>query len=50
MVLKKFLCAAPPPAVWDEKAAALLKSLGGDKAKRERILKQTLAELAASSV
>jgi len=42
MVVKKYLCAAPRPESWEEKAEALLKSLGGDKVKREHVARQTL--------
>ena len=42
---KKYLCAAPRPSTWEEKAEALLKSLGGDPKKRETVLRQTLSAL-----
>ena len=42
---KKFLCAAPRPSSWEEKADALLRSLGGDPKKRETVLRQTLSVL-----
>lgn len=45
MVFKKYLCAAPRPESWDEKAKALLKALGNDKKKREKIVRQTLQSL-----
>jgi hypothetical protein len=45
MVAAKYLCSAPHPDTWDERADALLKSLGGDKAKRRKILRETLAAL-----
>jgi hypothetical protein len=45
MVAAKYLCAAPHPDTWDERANALLKSLGGDRAKRRKMLRQTLATL-----
>jgi hypothetical protein len=45
MVVKKYLCAAPRPEAYEEKAEALLEALGGDEAKREQVVRQTLAEL-----
>jgi hypothetical protein len=45
MVARKYLCAAPHPDTWDERAEALLKSLGGNKARRRRILLETLSAL-----
>lgn len=45
MVAAKYLRAAPHPDTWDECADALLKSLGGDKAKRRQALKETLDAL-----
>jgi hypothetical protein len=45
MVTKKYLCAAPRPESWDDKADALLKSMGGDEKKREQICRQTLKNL-----
>jgi hypothetical protein len=45
MVIKKYLCAAPRPEAYEEKAEALLEALGGDEAKRERIVRQTLDQL-----
>lgn len=45
MVVKKYLCAAPRPESWEEKAEALLKSMGGDKAKCRTVARQTLSML-----
>ena len=45
MVSKKYLCSAPHPSTWDERAATLLESLGGDRAKREEVLNQTISAL-----
>uniref|UniRef100_A0A7S0F833 PHD-type domain-containing protein n=1 Tax=Pseudo-nitzschia arenysensis TaxID=697910 RepID=A0A7S0F833_9STRA len=45
MVVKKYLCAAPRPESWEEKAEALLKSLGGDRAKCKNVARQTLSIL-----
>ena len=45
MVVKKYLCAAPRPESWEAKAEALLKSLDGDKVKREQVARQTLSIL-----
>jgi hypothetical protein len=45
MVSRKYLCAAPQLSQWDEKAEALLKSLGGSKQKRKKFIEQTLAAL-----
>jgi hypothetical protein len=45
MVSRKYLCSAPHPSQWDEKAAALLKSLGGSTTLRKKIIEQTLAAL-----
>jgi hypothetical protein len=45
MVIKKYLRAAPRPESWDERAEALLKSLGGNAKKRDKLLRQTLAQL-----
>lgn len=45
MVVKKYLRSAPHPSTWDERAASLLESLGGDRVKRAAILKQTLLAL-----
>jgi hypothetical protein len=45
MVSKKYLRSAPHPSTWDDRAAALLESLGGDRKKREEILNQTLSAL-----
>ena len=47
MVTKKYLCAAPRPETWDEKAEAILQSVGGDKAKRDKFVQQTLRQLKA---
>ena len=45
MVVKKYLRAAPRRELWEEKAEALLKSLGGDKVKRKHVARQTLGML-----
>ncbi|KAG7347823.1 PHD-finger domain containing protein [Nitzschia inconspicua] len=45
MVVKKYLCAAPRPESYEEKAEALLDALGGDEEKRESVVRQTLAQL-----
>lgn len=45
MVTKKYLCAAPRSDNWDERADALLKSLGGDEKKRDKVVRQTLGVL-----
>jgi hypothetical protein len=45
MVVKKYLCAAPRPETWKEKAEKLLQSLGGDEAKRDAFVRQTLTKL-----
>ena len=45
MVNKKYLCAAPHPEYWDEKAEALLKLLGDDEKKREKVIRQMLHNL-----
>ena len=42
MVNKKYLCAAPRPETWEEKAQAVLKSLGGDVKTREKVLRTTM--------
>ena len=47
MVSRKYLCSAPHPDTWDERAQALLKSLGGNQAKRDRIIRETLDALNA---
>jgi hypothetical protein len=45
MVVKKFLCAAPRPDTWKEKADKLLQSLGGDVEKRDLLVRQTITAL-----
>ena len=45
MVTKKYLCAAPRPESWDDKANALLKAFGGDVKKRDKTLRQSLERL-----
>jgi len=45
MVTIKYLCSAPRQDCWDEKIDSLLKSLGGDKEKRENALRKTLEGL-----
>jgi hypothetical protein len=45
MVGRKYLCAAPRPDDWEDKAAALLKSFDGDEKKREEMVRQTLKTL-----
>jgi hypothetical protein len=45
MVVKKYLRSAPHPSMWNERAASMLASLGGDRVKRAAILKQTLSAL-----
>eukprot|EP00533_Pseudo-nitzschia_delicatissima_P009539 CAMPEP_0116083954 /NCGR_PEP_ID=MMETSP0327-20121206/3546_1 /TAXON_ID=44447 /ORGANISM="Pseudo-nitzschia delicatissima, Strain B596" /LENGTH=1151 /DNA_ID=CAMNT_0003574871 /DNA_START=50 /DNA_END=3505 /DNA_ORIENTATION=+ len=45
MVVKKYLCAAPRPESWEEKAEAFLKSLGGDKVKCKNVARHTLSML-----
>ena len=48
MVHKKYLCAAPRASEWDEKAESLLKSLGGNVKKRDKVVRQTLSVLRAA--
>ena len=45
MVTIKYLCAAPRPDEWDERAEALLKALGNDTKKRDKLVRQTLQQL-----
>eukprot|EP00980_Cylindrotheca_fusiformis_P027804 scaffold22560_cov135-Cylindrotheca_fusiformis.AAC.15 len=45
MVAKQYLCSVPRQECWDEKVEALLKSLGGDKRKREKAIRRTLRGL-----
>ena len=45
MVKSRYLCSAPRPDTWDERAEALLKSLGGSSEKIETILNDTLKSL-----
>jgi hypothetical protein len=45
MVVKQYLCAAPRQECWDEKVEALLESLGVDKKKSEKAIRQTLKGL-----
>ncbi|CAB9524118.1 protein ligase UHRF1 [Seminavis robusta] len=47
MVKSRYLCSAPRPETWDERAEALLNSLGGSTEKIESTLKQTLESLKA---
>ncbi len=47
MVGKKYLCTAPRPENWEEKAQALLRSFQGDREKRDETLRQTLQQLKA---
>lgn len=47
MVVKKYLCAAPRPENWEEKAQALLRSFEGNVEKRDETLRQTLQQLKA---
>ena len=47
MVVKKYLCAAPRPESWEEKAQALLQSFQGNVEKRDETLRKTLQQLQA---
>ena len=45
MVKSRYLCSAPRPETWDERAEALLKSLGGSATQQETMLRETLDSL-----
>lgn len=45
MVQKKYPSKAPRPEDWEEKAAALLKSYGGNVRKRDAAVRRTLAKV-----
>ena len=45
MVNKIYLCAAPRPESWEDRAQLLLKSFGGNVEKRDDMLRKTLQQL-----
>ena len=41
----KYLCSGPKPTTYEDRAAALLRSFNGDKAKRDESVRKTLQSL-----